>query len=72
MKHIAKAFALPVLSAGVFGAVALGLAGTAAAQGPSGSGNMYSPDTYATAAPSIMPGWHYHHGPQRQIILQNR
>jgi hypothetical protein len=70
MNGLAKALALPILSAGIFGAVALGLAGTAAAQGPTGSGNAFSPDTYATPAPSIMPGWHYHHGPQRQLILQ--
>jgi hypothetical protein len=65
MTKFTKALALPILSAGVFGAVALGLAGTAAAQTPQGSGNLYSPDTYATPAPGMKPGWHNHHGPQR-------
>ncbi|MDH6196497.1 hypothetical protein M2272_003140 [Mycobacterium frederiksbergense] len=72
MMNITKALALPVLSAGILGAAALGLAGTAAAQGPEGSGNRYSPDTYASPAPDVMPGWYNHHGPQRVAILQNR
>jgi hypothetical protein len=67
MTKFAKALALPVLSAGFLGAVALGLAGTAAAQEPQGPGHLYSPDTYATPAPGMKPGWHNHHGPQRVI-----
>ncbi|MDV3123976.1 hypothetical protein M1247_03535 [Mycobacterium sp. 21AC1] len=70
--RIVRFAALPILSAGVIGGAALGLAGTAAAQGPVGSGNVYSPDTYATPAPTIMPGWHNHHGPLRIAVLQNR
>ncbi|WKG03156.1 hypothetical protein [Mycolicibacterium sp. HK-90] len=72
MTKFTKALALPILSAGFLGAVALGLAGTAAAQGPQGSGNLYSPDTYATPAPGMKPGWHNHHGPQRVTILQGQ
>ncbi|OMC31852.1 hypothetical protein A5740_14300 [Mycobacterium sp. GA-1841] len=72
MMNFTKALVVPVLSAGVLGAAALGLAGTAAAQGPEGAGNRYSPDTYATPAPGMKPGWHYHHGPQRQLIIQNQ
>ncbi|CRZ17698.1 hypothetical protein [Mycolicibacterium neworleansense] len=69
MTKFSKALALPILSAGVFGAVALGLAGTAAAQEPQGPGNLYSPDTYATPAPGMKPGWHNHHGPQRIMSI---
>ncbi|OFB40026.1 hypothetical protein BA059_11140 [Mycolicibacterium sp. (ex Dasyatis americana)] len=69
MTKLTKALALPILSAGVFGSVALGLAGTAAAQEPHGPGNQFSPDTYATPAPGMKPGWHNHHGPQRHLIV---
>ncbi|MEX3646349.1 hypothetical protein ABFW11_12655 [Mycolicibacterium porcinum] len=69
MTKFTKALALPILSAGVFSAVALGLAGTAAAQEPHGAGNLYSPDTYATPAPGMKPGWHNHHGPQRILSV---
>jgi hypothetical protein len=50
----------------IVGAAALGLAGTAAAvthTTPQGPGNSFSPGTYATPAPSALPGWYHNHGP---------
>ena len=73
-KGIVRFAVLPILSAGAIGAAALGLAGTAAAQGPTGPGNVYSPDTYATPAQDVIPipGWHNHHGAWRITNLQNQ
>ncbi|OBK71326.1 hypothetical protein [Mycobacterium sp. 1274761.0] len=65
--RIARYIGLPVVSAGILGAAALGLAGIANAEvtttqnGPSVS-IVATPDTYASPAPSAMPGWWYHHG----------
>ncbi|MBJ7337326.1 hypothetical protein [Mycolicibacterium sp.] len=56
-----------VAAAGILGAAALGLAGTANAvttsTTPQGPGYSYSPGTYATPAPTAKPGWHDNHGP---------
>jgi hypothetical protein len=71
-KSIVQFAALPILAVGVIGGAALGLAGTASAQGPTGPGNVYSPDTYATPAPDVMPGWHNHHGTWRITTPQNQ
>ncbi|WP_458317630.1 hypothetical protein [Mycolicibacterium brisbanense] len=71
-KSIVRFAALPILSAGAIGAAALGLAGTASAQGPTGPGHVYRPDTYATPAPDVMPGWHNHHGAWRITDLQDQ
>jgi hypothetical protein len=56
--------ALPLVSAGLIGGAALGLAGTAnaQAQAPSGPGHSYSPTVKAHPAPSATPGWRAHHG----------
>ena len=62
---IARYLALPVVSAGILGAAALGLAGMANAAtptDPSGPGYSYSPSVKAHPAPNAMPGWHWHHG----------
>jgi hypothetical protein len=62
-----------VATAGLLTAAALGLAGTAAAATtPEGPGYSYSPDTYATPAPSAQPGWHNHHGPTHIAILNGK
>ncbi len=54
MTKFIKALALPILSAGVFGAKSRpAWPGTAAAQTCRGSSNLYSPDTYATPAPGM-------------------
>ena len=65
--NIARYIALPIVSAGILGGAALGLAGMANAtttvtqNGPSAS-IVTSPDTYAKPAPNAIPGWHHHHG----------
>jgi hypothetical protein len=59
--------ALPIVSAGILGVAALGLAGMANAatttvqNGPNVS-IVTTPDTYASPAPIVIPGWYYHHG----------
>jgi len=67
MNNIIARIALPIVSAGVLGGAALGLAGIASAQTTSvetstGAAIVSKPDTYAHPAPSVMPGWHHHHG----------
>ena len=66
--------ALPLLSAGILGGAALGLAGAAGAQtqAPTGPGYSYSPQTHATPAATQQGGWDAHHGPARVAHLQNR
>ncbi len=64
---IARYIALPIVSAGIFGGAALGLAGMANATTPTnteptGPGHSYSPSVKADPAPSQKPGWHNHHG----------
>ena len=62
---IARYIALPIVSAGILGGAALGLAGmanAAAAVGPTGPGYSYSPSTKAAPAADAKPGWHNHHG----------
>ena len=68
MTKIARMIALPIVTAGIIGGAALGLAGMANAQSlggqePSGPGNSFSPNTYAHPAPTVRPGWHHNHGP---------
>ena len=74
---IARFVALPIVSAGIIGGAALGLAGTAGASttintttagsAPSIStvdGNFHAPTTYATPAWNPVPGvqaWRYYH-----------
>jgi hypothetical protein len=65
--NIARYIALPIVSVGVLGGAALGLAGMANAattinQNGSSVSIVTSPDTYAKPAPTAIPGWYYHHG----------
>jgi uncharacterized membrane protein len=67
MNNIIARIALPVVSAGILGGAALGLAGMASAETittetSTGAAIVVSPDTYADPAPSALPGWDYHHG----------
>ena len=74
MNTFVRMIALPIVSAGILGGAALGLAGMASAQtqAPQGPGYSYSPQTTAHPAATQQPGWHAHHGPQRVADLQNR
>jgi hypothetical protein len=62
---IARYIALPIVSAGIFGGAALGLAGTAGATTstqPSGPGYSYAPSVKAKPAPEATPGYRNHKG----------
>jgi hypothetical protein len=62
---IARYIALPVVSAGIFGAAALGLAGMANAATPThpgGPGHSYAPTVKAKPAPEAKPGLRNHKG----------
>ena len=65
--NIARFIALPIVSAGILGGAALGLAGMANAevtttQNGSHTSIVATPDTYAHPAPGALPGWRFHHG----------
>ena len=67
MTNIARFIALPIVSAGILGGAALGLAGMANAavtttQNGSHTAIVATPDTYAKPAPNALPGWRFHHG----------
>ncbi len=67
MTSIIARIALPIVSAGVLGGAALGLAGMASAQtttveNSTGTAIVATPDTYAKPAPTSKPGWHNHKG----------
>jgi len=58
-------FALPIVSAGIIGGAALGLAGAASASTAEDVRPPHvvaTPDVKAHPAPESMPGWHNHHG----------
>jgi hypothetical protein len=64
-RSLARYIALPIVSAGIIGGAALGMAGMANAATqtqPSGPGHSYSPAVKAHPAPQAQPGWHGHHG----------
>jgi hypothetical protein len=66
--NIARTFALSVVSAGIIGGAALGLAGMANAATPTqptGPGYSHAPVVKAHPAPEALPGWHGHHGVDR-------
>ena len=65
MTNIARTFARYIAVPVMIGGAALGLAGMASAQAPTGPGYSYSPETHATPAPTAKPGWHGNHGPAR-------
>jgi hypothetical protein len=71
-RRFARYFALPIVSAGIIGTGALGLAGTASAattdvQRPS---IVATPTVKAHPAPNAMPGWRWHHGVNHLADLQ--
>ena len=63
--RFARYFALPIVSAGIIGGAALGLAGAANA---ANNADVRTPDVVATPdvkahpAPQAVPGAHWHHG----------
>lgn len=63
-RKFARYFALPLVSAGIIGGAALGMAGmaNAATMVDPHSGNMATPNVKAHPAPEAQPGWHGHHG----------
>ena len=64
MTRFARFVALPIVSAGIIGGAALGLAGAASAattDAPRHS-TVAAPSVKAQPAPNAMPGWHWHHG----------
>jgi hypothetical protein len=70
--RFARYFALPIVSAGIIGGAALGLAGTASAattdvQQPN---VVATPNVTAHPAPNASPGWHWHHGVHHLQDLQ--
>ena len=74
--NIARYIALPIVSAGILGGAALGLAGMASAattvnQNGSSVSIVTSPDTYAKPAPDAIPGWYYHHGIGRLAMFNH-
>ena len=67
MNTIARYIALPVVSAGIIGGAALGMAGMANAavtttQDSTDTSIVTTPDTFAHHAPQAIPGWRHHHG----------
>jgi hypothetical protein len=63
-RRFARYFALPIVSAGIIGGAALGLAGAASAATtdvPQPS-IVATPTVKAHPAPDAMPGHHWHHG----------
>jgi hypothetical protein len=64
-RSFARYIALPIVSAGIIGGAALGMAGMANAATqtqPTGPGYSYAPSVKAHPAPEAQPGWHGHHG----------
>jgi hypothetical protein len=63
-RRFARYFALPIVSAGIIGGAALGLAGTASAADADVRPPhiVATPHTTAHPAPDAMPGWRWHHG----------
>jgi len=64
-RTFARFFALPIVSAGIIGGAALGMAGMANATAqtqPTGPGYSYAPSVKADPAPEAKPGWHNHRG----------
>ena len=74
--NIARYIALPVVSVGILGGAALGLAGMANAavtttqNGPSTS-IVATPDTHAAPAPNAIPGWRFHHGVGHSYLINH-
>ena len=74
-RSLARYIALPIVSAGIIGGAALGMAGmanAATATQPSGPGHSYAPSVKAHPAPEAQPGWHGYHGPDQAPALGAR
>jgi hypothetical protein len=71
-RRFARYFALPIVSAGIIGGAALGLAGTASASDTNVKppAIVATPEVTAHPAPEAMPGWHWHHGIHHLQSLQ--
>lgn len=69
---IAQLAALPIVSAGILGGAALGLAAIASAQTAADPGYSYPPETHTAPAPTQAPGWQAHHGPSHVANLHHR
>jgi len=64
-RRFARYFALPIVSAGIIGGAALGLAGaanSATTDDVRPPAIVATPDVKAHPAPEAMPGWRWHHG----------
>jgi hypothetical protein len=62
--RFARVIALPIVSAGIIGGAALGLAGvaSAAATDVQQPNIVAVPNVKAHPAPEAQPGWYWHHG----------
>ena len=63
--RFARYLALPIVSAGIIGGAALGLAGAASAATTDDvrpPAIVATPNVKAHPAPDAMPGWRWHHG----------
>ena len=62
--RIARYIALPMISAGIIGGAALGMAGmaNAATYSQPSDPNFHAPSVTAHPAPNATPGWYNHHG----------
>ena len=71
--RFARYFALPIISAGIIGGAALGLAGTASAADTDVKppAIVATPDVKAHPAPEAVPGWRAHHGVWKIENLQS-
>ena len=68
--NVVRRIAVPFVSLGILAGASMACAGMADASAaglggtdPVGSGNLFSPNTYAQPAPVVGPGWNrYYHG----------
>jgi hypothetical protein len=71
--RFARYIAMPVVSAGIIGGAAIGLAGAvcaATSTQPTGPGHSYAPSVKAQPAPVAQPGSHWHQGVRHVADLQ--
>jgi hypothetical protein len=63
-RRLARYFALPIVTAGIVGGAALGLAGAANATtfDVKQPNIVATPNVKAQPAPDALPGWRWHHG----------
>ena len=70
--RFARVIALPIVSAGIIGGAALGLAGAASAATTDAQQHttVAAPSVKANPAPDATPGWRWHHGVHHLQSLQ--